>query len=176
MKSDEQIEASLWRGRVPVRLELSHADTTAHRSPAPSPLYLLLPRISYLPVAAGDAAAAHFASHAPPQPDGGAAEMWFSFNGEPLRWNIPVGVLFDLLFAGSGDDGGGGGGRSFGGGVGTSAAAAAVNDKDDDGDDDDDGGGGKDEAPPPLPWRLTVHFRSFPSKAILHCRTVYVAT
>ena len=39
-----------------------------------------------------------FDSHAPPDKIDCYDEMWFSFNGKPLKWNLPIGVQFDTMF------------------------------------------------------------------------------
>ncbi len=41
---------------------------------------------------------AMFDSHAPPEKIDCYDEMWFSFNGKPLKWNLPIGVQFDTMF------------------------------------------------------------------------------
>ncbi|XP_061027792.1 autophagy protein 5-like [Eubalaena glacialis] len=50
------------------------------------------------------------------------SEIWFEYEGTPLKWHYPIGLLFDLLASGSA-----------------------------------------------LPWNITVHFKSFPEKDLLHC-------
>lgn len=61
---------------------------------APPPLFLLLPRVSYLPLCF-DAARRHFLTSIPERVD----DLWFDFEGVPLRWTLPVGVLFDMCLA-----------------------------------------------------------------------------
>jgi Autophagy protein ATG5, UblA domain/Autophagy protein ATG5, alpha-helical bundle region len=76
------------------------------RSPFPSPPtsvshYLseqsLLSRCSYLPLVSSDLRE-QFMAFAPARED----EMWFEYKGVPLKWHIPVGVLFDM-YAGAQD-------------------------------------------------------------------------
>ena len=50
------------------------------------------------------------------------SEILFEYEGTPLKWHYPIGLLFDLL-----------------------ASSSA------------------------LPWNITVHFKSFPEKDLLHC-------
>jgi hypothetical protein len=51
----------------------------------------MLPRQAYLPYAATRAVYDHFAGYAPPNPE----ELWFEHDDRPLRWHVPIGVLFD---------------------------------------------------------------------------------
>eukprot|EP00808_Paulinella_micropora_P029093 g73972.t1 len=80
----------LWEGRVPVLLKLAAREIT--QMDAPLPLCVMLPRVTYLPLVAHEVRR-HFESYAPPLED----ELWFSLNGVPLKWNIPVGALVDML-------------------------------------------------------------------------------
>ena len=41
---------------------------------------------------------AMFDGHAPPEKIDCYDEMWFSFNGKPLKWSVPIGVQFDTMF------------------------------------------------------------------------------
>ncbi|KAL6087201.1 hypothetical protein STEG23_008810, partial [Scotinomys teguina] len=81
-------------------------------------LELLLPRVSYLTLVT-DKVKKHF-QKVMRQED--VSEIWFEYEGTPLKWHYPIGLLFDLL-----------------------ASSSA------------------------LPWNITVHFKSFPEKDLLHC-------
>eukprot|EP00092_Neocalanus_flemingeri_P048084 GFUD01054748.1.p1 GENE.GFUD01054748.1~~GFUD01054748.1.p1 ORF type:complete len:268 (+),score=101.12 GFUD01054748.1:55-858(+) len=86
---DREVLQEVWAGRIPAMFTLSEqdcADTT------PDPCYLMLPRMSYLPLAT-DKVRKQFSSHL----SGQAGEMWFSYRGSPLRWHHPIGLLYDLL-------------------------------------------------------------------------------
>eukprot|EP00455_Lapot_gusevi_P011781 TRINITY_DN1549_c0_g3_i1.p1 TRINITY_DN1549_c0_g3~~TRINITY_DN1549_c0_g3_i1.p1 ORF type:complete len:350 (+),score=69.97 TRINITY_DN1549_c0_g3_i1:106-1050(+) len=87
---EAKVRQDMWQGSVPVVFQLSANEITTLE--APPPLYMLLPRMSYLPLVSA-AARSHFFSSAPPVED----EMWFEYDGFPLKWNIPIGVLFDLF-------------------------------------------------------------------------------
>jgi len=41
---------------------------------------------------------AMFDAHAPENKVNSYDEMWFSYNGKQLRWNLPIGVQFDTIF------------------------------------------------------------------------------
>ncbi len=82
-----------WEGAVPLCMYMHPSEVAA--SQPPEAAYLLVPRDSYLPLLA-EAASAHFQAWLPPGDDTGST-VWFSFEGQPLQWRLPVGVLFDLL-------------------------------------------------------------------------------
>jgi len=52
------------------------------------------PRIGYLPLLI-PVIKAHFSNALPP----GVDTVWFEYKGLPLKWYVPIGVLFDLLCA-----------------------------------------------------------------------------
>ena len=83
-----------WSGRVAVHFELDTNEVAA-ASASPPPLVRLLPRHAYLPSVAGAALSLH-RDLLPPGED----TTWFSCDGVPLKWQIPVGVLYDLVVAG----------------------------------------------------------------------------
>lgn len=87
---EAKAQSSAWEGRVAVSVELAASDVTA-LSPPP-PLFLLLPRCGYLPLAF-EAVRRHYLASAPDRVD----DLWFEADGVPLRWAVPVGVLFDLF-------------------------------------------------------------------------------
>jgi len=83
---DREVLQEVWAGRIPAVFTLSEedcGDTTL------DPCYLMLPRMSYLPLAT-DKVRKHFSSQQ-------SGEMWFSYQGSPLRWHHPIGLLYDLL-------------------------------------------------------------------------------
>eukprot|EP00465_Bigelowiella_longifila_P006315 CAMPEP_0185252622 /NCGR_PEP_ID=MMETSP1359-20130426/1657_1 /TAXON_ID=552665 /ORGANISM="Bigelowiella longifila, Strain CCMP242" /LENGTH=306 /DNA_ID=CAMNT_0027834843 /DNA_START=35 /DNA_END=955 /DNA_ORIENTATION=- len=59
---------------------------------APRPIYKLLPRMSYLPLVT-TSVRDHFVNYAPAI----RGDLWFDFDGKPLKWHYPIGVLFDLV-------------------------------------------------------------------------------
>ncbi|XP_074647344.1 autophagy protein 5-like [Tubulanus polymorphus] len=95
MADDREILRELWDGCIPVCFVLSPDElyTMDH----PDPYYLLIPRQSYFPLMT-DKVQRHFVKYTDPE---GQTEMWLEYEGQPLRWHYPVGVLFDLYGSGA---------------------------------------------------------------------------
>ncbi|TYG45710.1 hypothetical protein ES288_D11G196200v1 [Gossypium darwinii] len=80
----------VWEGAIPLQIHLHESQVTT--LPPPPPALILAPRIGYLPLLA-PLIKPYFSSTLPP----GVDTIWFDYNGLPLKWYIPTGVLFDLL-------------------------------------------------------------------------------
>jgi hypothetical protein len=93
MTEGASLTAAVWDGAVPICLSLEPHEVATAR--APPSLFLLAPRQAFLPLLSA-ACATHFADALPP----GVDAVWFSANGVPLKWQIPTGVLYDLLGGG----------------------------------------------------------------------------
>lgn len=115
MTDDKDVLRDVWFGRIPTCFTLYQDEITEREA---EPYYLLLPRVSYLTLVT-DKVKKHF-QKVMRQED--VSEIWFEYEGTPLKWHYPIGLLFDLL-----------------------ASSSA------------------------LPWNITVHFKSFPEKDLLHC-------
>ena len=85
----DDVQRHCWDGAVPIRFILSPSEVSASQSP--SPLYLPIRRMSYFSSLAARIRD-HFFSWASTAHD----EWWLEFEGIPLQWNYPVGVLFDV--------------------------------------------------------------------------------
>ncbi|XP_078001380.1 autophagy protein 5-like [Glandiceps talaboti] len=90
MADDREILRDIWEGRLPIAFSLSPDEVTAMEQP--EPYYMLVPRQSYLTLVT-DKVQKHFKKYADEE---NAGEVWFEYEGQPIRWHIPVGVLFDL--------------------------------------------------------------------------------
>jgi hypothetical protein len=88
-----EIRTENWKGAVPI--EVLPATTDVSSINDPPPYYSLIPRVGYLS-AHIDKITSHFASFVV---QGWTVEnIWFSVGQQhmPLRWDMPIGVLFDL--------------------------------------------------------------------------------
>eukprot|EP00771_Trimastix_marina_P002784 gnl/Trimastix_PCT/3941.p1 GENE.gnl/Trimastix_PCT/3941~~gnl/Trimastix_PCT/3941.p1 ORF type:complete len:345 (+),score=62.77 gnl/Trimastix_PCT/3941:417-1451(+) len=92
MSSPEKLaslQCELWRGHVPIVFTLAaHEKSTIE---TPEPYYCLLPRISYFPLYLQEVID-HFSSYILPLDP----HVWLEFEGKPIKWTRPIGVLFDL--------------------------------------------------------------------------------
>lgn len=86
----DETAAAAWDAQIPIRLTLAAADLVADENPAP--ILVMVRRYGYLAFAA-DQARPLFQHLLPPGED----SPWLEFNGRPLQWHIPAGVLHDLL-------------------------------------------------------------------------------
>jgi len=89
---DDALRRAAWAGRIPTMIMLARDELATIEEP--HPCFLSLPRQSFLPFHV-KTIIEHFKDHVPPCPD----ELWLEAAGAPLKWNIPIGVLFDCLRA-----------------------------------------------------------------------------
>ena len=91
---DLGLQRDVWQGHVPCVFSLAPEEITTMSAEPPRSHYMLLPRHSYLPSAAA-MVIAHFKAFAPAFARD--HEAWFEVDGgQPLKWHLPIGVLFDL--------------------------------------------------------------------------------
>ncbi|XP_014210724.1 autophagy protein 5 [Copidosoma floridanum] len=94
MANDREVLREIWEGKIPVCFELDSEEIYGLQ--APDPFYLMLPRLSYFPLCT-DKVRKHFLRHIQQEiQDKQETEMWLEFNGTPLKWHLPIGVLMDL--------------------------------------------------------------------------------
>lgn len=79
-----------WQGGLPCVFALHPDEVTTLQKPRP--YTMVLPRQSLLPFVT-ETVRKHFMPFGPPM----GGELWFEAGGEALRWQIPIGVLFDIL-------------------------------------------------------------------------------
>uniref|UniRef100_A0A914X3Q0 Autophagy protein 5 n=1 Tax=Plectus sambesii TaxID=2011161 RepID=A0A914X3Q0_9BILA len=92
MPQDYDVTRQVWEGKVPVEFVLAAHECTI--IDAPKPYYAMLPRISYFPLAL-ERAYKYFMS-AVDESEVNKDDVWLEYDGYPLKWHYPVGVLFDL--------------------------------------------------------------------------------
>ena len=86
---NHELRRKLWDGMLPLKIEMSIDDLL--QTKMPSALYIMAPRENYLYYLLEEVKAM-FDSHAPPDKIDCYDEMWFSFNGKPLKWTQAIGV------------------------------------------------------------------------------------
>merc|ERR1719440_2023391 len=80
-------------GEILLRIRLDGSEIASLTEPPP--LFRLVARLAYLPFLFNDVYE-HFNSSLPPKM-GQAYEIWFDYDGVPLKWQFPLGVLCDIL-------------------------------------------------------------------------------
>ncbi|KAK3289754.1 Ubiquitin-like modifier-activating enzyme atg7 [Cymbomonas tetramitiformis] len=88
--TDKELRNELWTGAIPIRLTL--VDNEIATMSPPEQMYVMAPRMGYLQTLATQAYE-HFQEFLPP----GDTRFWLDYEGLPLKWSIPTGVLYDLL-------------------------------------------------------------------------------
>lgn len=100
-------------------------------------------RVSYLPSLLPRLRA--FFSSSLIDPNSRAHDGWFSFEGVPLKWHYPIGLLYDLYADAD-----------------PASSKASSSSK---ADDESDDNCGSDSGA--LPWRLTLHFSDWPDEELV---------
>ncbi|KAE8157505.1 autophagy protein Apg5-domain-containing protein [Aspergillus tamarii] len=131
------IQKTVWDGRLPLQISLAPSESRIYDQTDP---YLIsYPRISYLPSLL-PRLRTFFASSLI-DPSSHAHDGWFSFEGVPLKWHLPIGLLYDLY-------------------AGADPASKGTAESEDAGWDIDDQNS-------PLPWRIVVHFSDWPDEELV---------
>ncbi|PGH30972.1 autophagy protein 5 [[Emmonsia] crescens] len=144
------IQRRVWDGRIPLEIALSPAECRTYDKA--DPYLICYPRVSYLPFLLPRLHAFFSSSliDIETQPHQG----WFSFEGVPLKWHYPLGLLYDLYSGADpvtskstvGED--------------VSHAASAREPYDSD-------RHSAHEPGDPIPWRLQVHFSDWPDQELV---------
>jgi len=90
---EPEIRRDFLQSRVLVQIRLAPNEVVALQQPVP--LFLAVPRLSYLPVLFDDIFQ-HFEEYIPPRM-GQDYEIWFDIDAFPLPWQYPVGVSLDAV-------------------------------------------------------------------------------
>jgi len=91
MAEDREVLRTVWEGKLPISFEL--APDEVHTLNVPEPFYLMVPRLLYFPLVT-DKIRKHFAQYV--NPESVNKDMWFDYNSQPIKWNYPIGLCFDL--------------------------------------------------------------------------------
>ncbi|CAH0553444.1 unnamed protein product [Brassicogethes aeneus] len=92
MANDREVLREVWEGKLPICFKLDNDEVVDIQQP--DPFYLMVPRLSYFPLVT-DKVKKHFSKYVSKELQD--QEMWMEFNGQPLKWQYPIGVLSDLL-------------------------------------------------------------------------------
>ncbi|KAK9471779.1 autophagy protein Apg5-domain-containing protein [Dipodascopsis tothii] len=87
------LRRKIWDGAIPVQVVLHEAENVG--AAAAEPYYTYVRRLAYLPLLIPEATA-----YFRPLLSGDRADSlawWFEFEGVPVKWHLPVGLLYDLL-------------------------------------------------------------------------------
>ncbi|KAK8255180.1 autophagy protein 5 [Phyllosticta capitalensis] len=86
------VQKQIWKGSIPLRISLASTDCRTYDESDP---YLIqVPRLSYIPFLLRRLHA--FFAPSLINPDVEPSKGWLSFDGVPLKWHHPIGLLYDL--------------------------------------------------------------------------------
>ncbi|KAF2630722.1 autophagy protein 5 [Macroventuria anomochaeta] len=133
-----RLRESVWNGSIPLEVRLHNGDCRTYDES--DPYMIQFPRLSYLGLLIHRLHA--FFSPNLIYPDISPADLWLSYEGVPLKWHYPLGLLYDLY----------------------SGAEPAYPS-------DPSSPTHKPEKPEDehrhLPWKLTVHFSDYPTEQLV---------
>lgn len=136
------LQKKIWDGSLPLEIRLAASDCRTYDES--EPYFVQPPRLSYLAILLPRLHAFFQPSLINPEVE--PHEAWLSFEGVPLKWHYPLGLLYDL-FSGAEPTNLASQKRED-----VSASQRAVEATSDS---------------TPLPWRLTVHFTDYPSDQLI---------
>lgn len=131
------LQQKIWAGSIPLEIRLSSSDCRTYDDC--DPYFIQCPRLSYLAFILPKLHA-FFHAHLI-DPNLRIHEAWLSFQGVPLKWHYPLGLLFDIFSGAEPADADRQPSESVAASQVTVEAALGAT---------------------PLPWRLTVHFTDYP--------------
>ncbi|EFE31834.1 autophagy protein Apg5, putative [Trichophyton benhamiae CBS 112371] len=132
--ASQTIKQQIWEGCLPLQINLSKSECRVFDKA--DPYFISFPRLSYLPFLLPrllDFFKPYLIGSDPVYPYQG----WFSFEGLPLKWHYPVGLLYDLYAS-------------------TEPAPEQGDDKD-----------RRYPCRETLPWKLTLHFQDWPDQELV---------
>ena len=90
---DKEVLRDIWQGHLPLCFKLHPDDVSGmHR---PEPYYMMVPRITYFPIVL-DRVVKYF-NRFMDNGKNSIDEMWLDFDGQPIKWQHPIGLSWDLF-------------------------------------------------------------------------------
>ncbi|KAJ4987190.1 autophagy protein Apg5 [Stagonosporopsis vannaccii] len=131
-----RLRESVWNGSIPLEVRLHNGDCRTYDDSVP---YMIqFPRLSYLGLLSQRLHAFFLPNLI--YPDVSPADLWLSYEGVPLKWHYPLGLLYDLY---SGAE------PSYALDLSSPTQRTELS---------EDRG---------LPWKLTVHFSDYPAEQLV---------
>lgn len=90
---DKEVLREIWHGQLPLCFKL-HPDDVSGRH-LPEPYYMMVPRVTYFPLVL-DRVVKYFNRFAD-QSKEVVTDMWLDYDGQPLKWQHPIGLSWDLF-------------------------------------------------------------------------------
>ncbi|PSK55280.1 Autophagy protein 5 [Elsinoe australis] len=137
--AQSMLQRRIWDGSLPLEIRLAAADCTTYDKS--DPYMICHPRLAYLPPLLPRIHA--FFRPFLINPDIPPHDAWLSFEGLPLKWHYPLGLLYDL-FSGANPAG-----------LDTQSTSTSTLTA-----------GPTTDSSTPLPWRLTIHYTSHPTELL----------
>lgn len=136
------LQSKIWSGSLPLEIKLAASDCRTYDE---SETYLVqFPRLSYLAFLLPRLHA--FFAPSLINPEVSSHDAWFSFEGVPLKWHYPIGLLYDLFSGAEPLDLDSGPGNDDPGSQATVETSTGVK---------------------PIPWKLTIHYSDLPAEHLL---------
>lgn len=90
MSEDREVLREVWEGRIPTAFNLASEDVIT--TIGPETFYVMLPRLSYFALAT-EKVKKYFSKFVSEDSN----QIWFSFEGNPVKLHLPIGVIYDQL-------------------------------------------------------------------------------
>ncbi|KAG0192479.1 autophagy protein 5 [Apophysomyces sp. BC1034] len=87
---DIEVSREIWNGKLPIKVMLCKDEIDTQRTwKWQDPIYTEMSRCSYLPLLSQQLSSVLDLTVEP-------SDIWYDFNGEPLKWHYPIGLLYDM--------------------------------------------------------------------------------
>ena len=93
MGEDREVLREVWQGRIPVAFSLA-ADEDLATDSSSEVYHVMLPRLSYFALVS-DKVKKYFSKYV--AENLASSEVWFDFEGNPVKLHLPIGVIYDQL-------------------------------------------------------------------------------